>query len=258
MVVITGASEGIGKAFARYYAADGRDLLLIARRLEPLSRLADELRAAHLVRIEVLAQDVTAPDAPAAIDAALAAAGAHCDLLINNAGIGFSGIFPDVPLADVDRLVATNVAAPTRLMHHMLRDMRVRRRGAIINLVSLGAFAPGPYQAAYYASRAYVLSLSEAVAAEVARDGVRIMAVAPGPVRTGFHDKMGADGDLYRWLIPSLAPETVVRWAVTANILGFRVVVPGLLNNILALSLRLMPHRISVRIQGVLFYPRNR
>jgi short-subunit dehydrogenase len=236
MVVITGASEGIGRAFARYYAADNRDLLLIARRLEPLSQLAEELRAARLVRVEVLAQDLAAPDAPAAVDAALVAAGAHCDVLINNAGIGLSGVFPDLPPSDVDRLVATNVAAPTRLMHHMLRDMRARRRGSIINLASLGAFAPGPYQAAYYASRAYVLSLSE---------------------RTRFHDKMRADRDLYRWLIPSLAPDTVVRWAVTAHNLGFRVVVPGLLNNILALCLRLMPHRISVLIQGFLFYPRN-
>lgn len=258
MVVITGASEGIGRAFARYYAADRRDLLLIARRSEPLARVAEELRATHSVRVEILTQDVTAPDAPAAIDAALAAVGAHCDLLVNNAGIGLSGAFPDLPLADIDRLVATNTAAPTRLMHHVLPGMRARGRGGIINLASLGGFAPGPYQAAYYASRAYVLSLSEAVAAEVARDGVRITAVAPGPVRTGFHDKMGADRDLYRWLIPSLAPETVVGWAVTAHNLGFRVVVPGFLNNILALSLRLMPHRISVLVQGLLFYPRNR
>ncbi|MBN9280332.1 MAG: SDR family NAD(P)-dependent oxidoreductase, partial [Hyphomicrobium sp.] len=99
---------------------------------------------------------------------------------------------------------------------------------------------------------------SEAVAAEVSGDGVRITAVAPGPVRTGFHDKMGADSDLYRWLIPSLSPETVALWAVTAHNLGVRVVVPGLLNNILALCLRLMPHRISVLVQGSLFYPRNR
>jgi short-subunit dehydrogenase len=258
MVVITGASEGIGRAFARRYAADGRDLLLIARRPEPLARVAEELRATHAIRVEILPQDVTALDAPAAIDAALSAAGAHCDLLINNAGLGLSGRFEDASRADIDRLVATNVAAPTRLMHHVLRDMRARRRGGIINLASLGGFAPGPYQAAYYASRAYVLSLSEAVAAEAARDGVRITAVAPGPVRTGFHDKMGADSDLYRWFIPSLAPETVVEWAVTAHNLGFRVVVPGFLNNILALSLRLMPHRISVLIQGTLFYPRNR
>jgi short-subunit dehydrogenase len=258
MVVITGASEGIGRAFARRYAADGRDLLLIARRPGPLAHIAQELRDKHAVRVEALAQDVTAPDALTAIDAALAAASAHCDLLINNAGIGLSGPFLDMPLADVNQLVATNTAAPTRLMHHMLRDMRARRRGGIINLASLAGFAPGPYQAVYSASRAYMLSLSEAVAAEVAGDGVRITAVAPGPVRTGFHNKMGADNDLYRWLIPSLAPETVVGWAMTAHNLGFRVVVPGLLNNILALSLRLMPHRISAQVQGILFYPRNR
>jgi short-subunit dehydrogenase len=258
MVVITGASEGIGRAFAQLYAARGRDLLLIARRPEQLVRVAAELRTAHAVRVETLAQDVTAPDAPAAMDAALAVAGAHCDLLVNNAGIGLSGAFHDLPVSDIERLLATNTAAPTRLMHHVLPGMRARGRGGIINLASLGGFAPGPYQAAYYASRAYVLSLSEAVAAEVASDGVRITAVAPGPVRTRFHDKMGADRDFYRWLIPSLAPETVARWAITAHNFGVRVVVPGLLNNILALCLRLMPHRISVLIQGFLFYPRNR
>ena len=258
MVVITGASEGIGQAFARRYAADGRDLLLIARRPDPLARLAEELRATHSVRVEILSQDVAAPEAPANIDAALAAAGAHCDLLVNNAGIGLSGAFHDFSLDDIDRLVATNTAAPTRLMHHMLREMRARGRGGIINLASLAGFAPGPYQAVYCASRAYMLSLSEGVAAEVAREGIRITAVAPGPVRTGFHDKMGANNDFYRWLIPSLAPETVAGWAVTAHNLGFRVVVPGLLNNILALCLRLMPHRISLLVQGTLFYPRNR
>jgi len=258
MVVITGASEGIGRAFARRYAAKGRDLLLVARRPAPLALLADELRAAHAVRVLTLAQDLTVPEAPAAIDAALTAADAHCDLLVNNAGIGLSGAFHDLAMNDIERLVALNTAAPTRLMHHVLPGMRARGRGGIINLASLGAFAPGPYQAVYYASRAYMLSLSEAVAAEVARDGIRIMAVAPGPVRTGFHAKIGSDNDLYRWLIPSLAPETVARWAVIASNLGVRVVVPGFLNNVLALFLRLMPHRISVLVQGLLFYPRAR
>lgn len=258
MAVITGASEGIGRAFARRYAGEGRDLLLIARRSEPLVRLAAELRAAHAIRVETLAQDLTASDALDAIDTVLAIAGAHCDLLVNNAGIGLSGAFHDVPLESIEQLIALNTAAPTRLMHHVLAGMRTRGRGGVINLASLGGFAPGPYQAAYYASRAYILSLSEAVAAEVSQDGVRVTAVAPGPVRTGFHDKMGADGDLYRWLIPSLSPETVALWAVTAHNLGVRVVVPGLLNNILALCLRLMPHRISVLVQGSLFYPRNR
>lgn len=258
MVVITGASEGIGRAFARHYAAKGRDLLLIARRPEPLAALAAELRAAHDTLIEVLAQDITAPDAPTALDTALAAAGGHCDLLVNNAGIGLSGAFGDLPLADIERLLATNATAPTRLMHHVLAGMRARGRGGIINLASLGGFAPGAYQAAYYASRAYMLSLSEAVAAEMAGEGIRITAVAPGPVRTQFHDKMGADRDLYRWLIPSSSPETVVRWAVVAHRFGLRVIVPGLLNNILALCLRLLPHRVSVLIHASLFYPRNR
>ena len=258
MVVITGASEGIGAAFARRYAAKGRDLLLIARRPEPLALIADELRAAHPVHVATLAQDVAAPEAPAAIDAALAAAGGYCDLLVNNAGIGISGHFVDLLVADVDQLLVVNTVAPTRLMRHVLPGMRARRRGGIINLASLGGFAPGPYQAPYYASRAYILSLSEAVADEMAPHGVRITAVAPGPVRTGFHAKMGADRDNYRIAVPSISPETVARWAVTAHNLGARVVVPGFINNVLALFLRLLPHRLTVPIQGWLFYPRNR
>lgn len=258
MVVITGASEGIGAAFARRYAAVGRDLLLVARRPEPLARLADELRAAHQVHVATLTQDVAAPGAPAAIDAALAAAGGYCDLLVNNAGIGVSGAFQDLPVADVEQLLAVNTVAPTRLMSHVLQGMRARRRGGIINLASLGGYAPGPYQAPYYASRAYILSLSEAVAHEMAPHGVRITAVAPGPVRTGFHAKMGSDRHNYRYLLPAISPETVVRWAVMAHKLGARVVVPGFINNVLALFLRLMPHRLSVPIQGWLFYPRNR
>lgn len=258
MVVITGASEGIGAAFARRYAAKGRDLLLIARRPDPLTRLADELRAAHPIHVATLSQDVSSPDAPAAIDAALAAAGGYCDLLVNNAGIGVSGAFPDLPCADIEQLLAVNTVAPTRLMRHVLPGMRARGRGGVINLASLGGFAPGPYQSPYYASRAYILSLSEAVAAEMARHGVRITAVAPGPVSTGFHTKMGADRDIYRWAVPAISPETVARWAITAHNLGARVVVPGFMNNVFALFLRVMPHRLSVPIQGWLFYPRNR
>ena len=253
--------RGLGRdraAFARRYAAKGRDLLLIARRPEPLARLADELGAAHPVRVATLAQDVTAPETLAAIDAALAAEGGYCDLLVNNAGIGISGPFQDLSGADLEQLLAVNIVASTRLMRHVLKGMVARRRGGIINLASLGAYAPGPYQAPYHASRAYILSLSEAVAAEVAPLGVRITAVAPGPVSTGFHAKMGADQDIYRYLVPAISPETVARWAVAAHNLGARVVVPGFINNVLALLLRLMPHRLSVPIQGWLFYPRNR
>lgn len=258
MVVISGASEGIGAAFARRYAARGRDLLLIARRPEPLAQLADELRAAHPIRVATLAQDVAAPEAPAAIDAALAVADGYCDLLVNNAGIGVSGQFPDLSAADFEQLLAINVVAPTRLMHHVLQGMRLRGRGGIINLASLGAYTPGPYQAPYHASRAYMLSLSEAVAEEMSSHGVRITAVAPGPVSTRFHAKMGSDSDIYRDVVPAISPETVARWAVTAHNLGARVVVPGLINNVLVLFLRLIPHRLSVPIQGWLFYPRNR
>lgn len=258
VVVVTGASEGIGRAFARLYASNQRDLLLVARRPDPLEKLAGELREKHGVRVDTQSLDVTAPDATATLDDALGRAGAYCDVLVNSAGIGLSGAYDSHRWDEVAGLIALDVTALSRLMHHVLPGMRRRRRGGVINLSSLGGFGPGPYQAAYHASRAYVLSLSEAVAAEVASDGVRVTAVAPGPVRTRFHAKMGSDNDNYRRFVPPLSPTRVARWGAMGHSLGMRVVVPGFVNNLLALSLRLMPHRITVPIEAWLYRPRNR
>ncbi len=135
--------------------------------------------------------DVTATDAIATIEAALAAHGAYADVLVNSAGIGLSGPFHAHAPEDVVRLIDLNVRALTQLTRHFLPGMRVRGRGGILNVASLGGYTPGPNQAAYYASKAYVLSLTEAIAAETAGEGVRVCALAPGPVNTAFHARMG-------------------------------------------------------------------
>jgi short-subunit dehydrogenase len=135
--------------------------------------------------------------------------------------------------------------------------MRVRGRGGIINLASLGSYAPGPYQAVYYASNAYVISLSEAVASETAGEGVRVCALAPGPVNTGFHARMGAERSFYRTLVFSSSPEAVAAAGYRGFALGFRVIVPGLLNPVLALAMRIVPHRIVIPIVGWLLKPRK-
>jgi hypothetical protein len=133
--------------------------------------------------------------------------------------------------------------------------MLARGRGGIINISSLGGYGPGPYQAAYYASKAYVISLSEAVASEVAGSGVRICAVAPGPVGTRFHHDMQAETAPYRRLLPELTPERVARSAYLGFRLRRRVVVPGVLNMLAALALRVMPHPLTVPILGWLLRP---
>jgi uncharacterized protein len=255
MVVVTGGSEGIGYALARRFAATGRGVLLIARRAAPLEQAAAAIRAEFKVDAVALALDVTAPDAIASIDRALTEHRAYADVLVNSAGIGLAGPFHAQGPEDVMRLVDLNVCALTALTRHYLAGMRVRGRGGILNLASLGGFTPGPYQAAYYASKAYVLSLTEAIAAETAGEGVRVCALAPGPVRTAWHDRAGAGNAIYRYLLPASA-EAVARAGYVGYLLGLRVIVPGLLSPVLAFFLRALPHRMTTPIIRCLLKPR--
>lgn len=257
LTVVTGASEGIGYALARQFAAGGHDLLLIARRLEPLKEAAIRISAEHKVQAFALPLDLTSPGAIAAIEAALAARQAYADVLVNNAGIGFAGRFDEQAPEDMLQLLDLNIRALTALARHFLPGMRVRGRGGILNLASLGSYAPGPYQATYYASKAYVLSLSEAMAAETAGEGVRVMALAPGPVNTRFHDRMRAKNAFYRLLVPGASPDSVARAGYYGFALGLRVVVPGILNPFMAIAMRIVPHRLVIPIIGWLLQPRG-
>ncbi|HJZ29727.1 MAG TPA: SDR family NAD(P)-dependent oxidoreductase [Hyphomicrobiaceae bacterium] len=255
--VVTGGSDGIGLALARRFAAAGNNLLLLARRPDPLEAAANAIRAASQVEVATAAVDITAADAVAAIEAALQACGGYADILINSAGIGAAGPFADQSPETLIRLVELNVRALTVLSRHFLPGMRVRGRGGILNLASLGSYTPGPQQAAYYASKAYVLSLSEAVAAETAGEGVRVCALAPGPVATRFHARMGAERAFYRALVPPASADAVARAGYLGFVLGWRVTVPGLLGPPLALGMRVMPHRLLVPIVAWLLHPRG-
>ena len=152
-------------------------------------------------------------------------------------------------------MIDLNVAALTRLMHHALPGMLARGRGGILNVASLGGLVPGPYQAAYYASKAYVISLTEAVGSEAAGQGVRLTALAPGPVDTGFHAAMGSEFSFYRQLILPLSPEGTANAAYRGYVLGCHLVVPGLINKVLALALRILPHTLLLPFVGWLLRP---
>jgi short-subunit dehydrogenase len=257
VVVVTGGSQGIGLALARQFARARQDLLLIARQPEPLEDAAAAIRAECKVEVATLALDITAPDAIARIEAALARHGGHADVLVNSAGMGLAGPFLEHSEEQVNQLVDLNVRALTALTRHFLAGMRTRGRGGILNLASLGGYAPGPYQAAYYASKAYVISLSEALAAETAGEGVRVCALAPGPVATSFHQRMRGESGLYLQLVPVSTPESVARAGYLGFTLGWRVTVPGLISPLLTLVLRVMPHRIVIPIVGWLLKPRE-
>lgn len=245
-VVVTGATRGIGLEIARTFLANGHSVFITARDEAELSVATANLNREHNGRCYSAALDITAPGALTQIDAALQAYGLYLDILVNNAGIGASGPFADNDQGQLDAVIALNITALTRLTRAALPDMLARGQGGIITLASLGGYVPGPYQAAYYASKSYVLSLSEAVAAEVSGRGVKICTIAPGPVDTRFHADMRADRAIYRSILPSLSSAHVAAVAYRGFTNGQRVVVPGLHYRLAFLSLRLLPHFITV------------
>lgn len=238
VAVVTGASSGIGRAFAIKLAGQGYDLLLVARRHEELTALANELRAPG-ASVDCLALDLTDPTAVDAIAAALGER--DLALLVNNAGFGLFGLFADTDGSRELAMIDLNVRAPTLLAKRLLPAL-MRTRGGIINVASTAAFQPGPWMAVYYATKAYLLSFSEALAEELAPRGVRVMALCPGPTRSGFQDQAAMQrSGLLRMPLPST--EWVVDSAWHAWTRGRRVHVPGWLNKIMAFSVRLTPRR---------------
>ena len=182
--------------------------------------------------------------------------GLHTEVLVNNAGFGLSGCFADLPEADLDALISCNIGALTRMTRHFLPAMLERQSGVIVNVASLAGLAPGPFQAAYYASKAYVISLTRAVAFEVRGLGVKIAVVTPGPIETQFHARMKAEASLYRYLIPSPLPEAVAE----ATYRGLRwhrpVIVPGIAAKFLDLLLRFFPVVATMPVVAFLLFPR--
>ena len=185
--LITGASNGIGLELARIHAKRGGDLVLVARSQDKLKQLADELRAQYDgIQITVIAQDLTMPQAAQSVFAQTEQLGIQVDILINNAGFGGHGRFFERELAKEQQMIQLNITALTELTHLYLQGMVARRRGKILNVSSTASFMPGPLQAVYYATKAYVTSFSQAVAEEVREFGITATALCPGAVATDF------------------------------------------------------------------------
>ena len=255
--IVTGGSEGIGFELARCFARDGHIVVLVARNEGALKKSATAINAEFKVRVLALALDVTDPEAASAIEQFSALHELYVDVLVNCAGMGASGPFIDAPPDQIDELMTLNIGALTRLMRAFLPHMCLRGRGGVLNLGSLGGFAPGPYQAAYYASKGYVISLTEAVAHEVRGLGVRISVATPGPVNTAFHSRMGAERALYRLLIQAPDADRVARSAYRGFIWGRTVVPTGLIAQVAAIAMRFVPHIITIPIIAILLKPRG-
>jgi len=191
--LVTGASAGLGLELAQLFAADKHDLVLVARRREQLEALAARLTAEHGIRATVLAADLADPGSPQRIADELAARRIEIEFLVNNAGFGSTGPFVDSDLGRELAMVQVNVAALVHLTGLLLPAMVARKSGRVLNLGSTAGFQPGPFMAVYYASKAYVLSLSEALAEELAGTGVTVTCLCPGVTESEFHSVAGTD-----------------------------------------------------------------
>ena len=249
--VVTGASSGIGAELARVLAARGHSLVLTARREERLLALAAELRETDGVAAEALAFDLEDPAAPQALFAALEGRGLTIHTLVNNAGFGLRGRFAMLPFAEQAAMVEVNVAAVTKLARLFLPGMIERRQGGILNVASTAAFQAGPYMAVYYATKAFVLSLSEALHDEAKPHGVTVTALCPGPTESEFSDTAGLkDSRLFEAGVMSSAE--VARAGIDGYEAGRAIVIPGTRNRAGALGSKFAPRSISRRIAGLL------
>jgi short-subunit dehydrogenase len=256
VALVTGASSGIGLAFARLLASDGIDLVLVARRADALEQLAAELREAHGVRVEVVPTDLTGAGAIDALTAMLDTNGLAIDILINNAGAGLTGDFAAMPEADLDRMASLNMVAPTLLARALLPAMIGRGRGHVLNVASTASFQPGPGMAVYFASKAYVTSLSQALWMELRHTGVGVTALCPGPTRSEFGARSGIAGTrVFGGLLPLASAESVASYGYRAMRRGQRLAIPGIFNRIMALSARYAPLRLTLAVSRFLLSP---
>lgn len=238
--LITGASTGIGAALAREFAGNGHDLILVARSLGKLQALADELSAQHGIRADVIAQDLSATDAAETLHAEVLRRGLTVGILVNNAGLLFEGPYEATALASHQQLLQVNIGAVVALTHHVLPGMIARGQGRVLNLASTSAFQPVPYLATYAASKAFVLSFSEALAIELKGRGVTVTALCPGFTETEMIAK--AEGKSMNVpLVRNMTAEEVAREGYAACMTGSPMHVNGLANRALVTLGRLQP-----------------
>lgn len=245
--LITGASGGIGLELARQFAQNNFDLVLVARSRDKLQQLADELQDKYQISVAVVVKDLTEPSAPAEIYAELQERGTAVNILVNNAGFATYGFFDELDLQRELAMIQLNVAALTHLTWLFLQDMVAAGNGKILNVSSTAAFQPGPLMAVYYATKAYVLSFSEAIANELAGKGVTVTALCPGPTESGFQSRAEMeDSKLVQRGLMSAAE--VAKSGYAGLMAGKTVVIPGTKNRILAMSPRFLPRKMVTNV----------
>jgi short-subunit dehydrogenase len=247
VTIITGASAGIGAALARVFARNGHALALVARREDRLHALADEIAAAAGVRPLVIVADLQQRDAARLIGDALGAQGAEPQFMVNSSGFGLVGTAAALDRDEQLAMIDLNMRALTELSLAFV-DSLARHRGGILNVGSVAGFLPGPGMAVYYATKAYVLSFSEALHSELKARGVRVSVLCPGPVPTEFAVRAGVKGLSLAPDFLSQSAEDVAEAGYRGLMQGRRTIIPGLLNKLLVLLIRLLPRRVVMAV----------
>jgi short-subunit dehydrogenase len=242
LALVTGASSGIGADLARELAKGGHDLVLSARTVAPMEALAAELERGG-ARATVIPADLARPGAAAELAAVLADRGLDIDVLIGNAGLGGVGRFDQMDPQRIGDMLMVNVVALTELTRLLLPGMVARHRGRVMLVASTASFQPGPRMGVYFATKAYVLSLGEALAYELRGTGVTVTTLCPGATTTNFFKTAGGKDIALR---PTMSAPEVARIGYRALMAGRRVVVTGALNRILALGGRYAPHALTL------------
>ena len=252
--LVTGASSGLGEQFARQLAARGSSLVLVARSADRLAALADELRAKHPVTVSTVPADLSQAEQVSRVVAHAAAT--QVDVLVNNAGFGTYGTFAGLDPGREHAEVMVNAVAVVDLAHAVLPSMLAHGRGGIITVASSIAFQPSPHQAVYGATKAFALAFSEALWAETRSTGVRILALCPGPVATGFFASLGDPAATSIIIYGRTAdPADVVRAALRGFDHDAMTVIPGLRTRLLAQGHRFLPRTVMARMTGKMLAP---
>jgi len=248
VALVTGASGGIGLELARLCAKGGHDLILVARSEGKLAEIAKYLSGMYQIGVETLAVDLASPDAVDRIAATLDSREFSIDVLVNNAGFGEWGLFGRADIERQVRMIQVNVVALTRLTRLVLPTMVRRRRGRILNVASTAGFVPGPLMAVYYATKAFVISFSDAIGNELKGTGITVTALCPGPTRTSFAERAGiSETNLFTG--PNvMEAASVAEAGYRAMMRGRAVAIPGLANKLLIQSLRIAPRWLVVRL----------
>lgn len=248
--LVTGATGGIGSELCDILAANGYDLVLVSRSEGKLQDLSHRLEQKYGIAAPIFPFDLAQPDAADQLHAALAEQGIAIDILANNAGFGDQGAFLDSNWDRQEEMVKLNILALMRLAYLFGNDMRARGQGRILNVASVAAFTAGPYMPVYFASKAFVLSFSQAMGEELRGSGVTVTALCPGTTATGFWNAAGMDAGNVFSLMGAQSPRAVAELAYNGLMVGKPVVIHSIPSKLANVAARLVPRRVSTWITG--------